>query len=135
MKRQIIFSILLLANLFVAAQAKIEFIKTTHNYDTIIQGSDGRCTFTFLNNGNEPLVISSVSTSCGCTIPEFDKKPVFPGKTGHIRVSYNTELLGKFKKTIVVKSNAGNENTSILSIRGFVKKKEKKTERKSVHGG
>jgi len=126
MKKQTIITILLFVNIAVMAQAKIEFTKNTYYYDTILQGSDGRCTFTFRNTGNEPLIISTVATSCGCTTPEFDKTPVFPGKEGQIRVSYNTELLGKFKKTIVVKSNADNENPAILSIQGFVREKKRK---------
>lgn len=105
--------------------AKIEFRQTTYNYDTITQGADGRCTFTFRNTGSEPLIISSASSSCGCTTPEYSKKPVLPGKTGKIKVKYSTETVGSFRKTVVVKSNAANAPTSVLRIKGYVREKPK----------
>ncbi len=102
----------------------IEFVQTVYDYDTIEQNSDGRCTFTFKNTGNAPLLISNASTSCGCTKPQFSTKPVLPGRTGRITVRYNTSLVGSFRKTIVVKSNAANQSTAILFIKGFVKKRK-----------
>lgn len=107
------------------AAACIEFEYSMFNYDTIEQGSDGLCTFTFRNTGSEPLIISSASSSCGCTTPEYSKKPVLPGKTGKIKVRYNTETLGSFRKTVVVKSNAANAPTTVLRIKGFVREKPK----------
>ncbi len=103
--------------------AKIEYTQTIYDYDTIVQGSDGLCTFTFRNTGGEPLIISSASSSCGCTTPEYGKKPVMPGKSGEIKVRYDTGTLGSFRKTVVVKSNAANAPTSVLRIKGFVREK------------
>lgn len=105
--------------------AWIEFTQTIYNYDTIVQGSNGQGTFTFRNTGNEPLIITSTSASCGCTMPEYSKKPVMPGGVGKIRILYNTSLLGAFNKTVVVKSNAANAPTSVLRIKGFVREKPK----------
>lgn len=103
---------------------QIEFVQTVYNYDTVTQGTNGECSFIFKNIGNAPLIISSTSASCGCTTPSFDKKPLMPGEKGKIIVKYNTSLIGAFRKTIVVKSNAANQGTSILTIKGYVKKKE-----------
>ena len=108
------------------SESRIEFIQTIYNFDTISEGSNGWCTFTFRNTGNEPLIITSTSASCGCTMPKFSKKPVLPGGTGKIEVRYNTSLLGAFNKTVVVKSNAANAPTSVLRIRGFVREKKSK---------
>lgn len=105
-------------------EPKIEFSQVVYNYDTIDQGSNGECIFTYKNIGNAPLVISKVSSSCGCTTPQVSKKPVMPGKTGIVTVKYNTSLLGAFRKTIVVKSNASNKNTAVLTIKGVVVKKK-----------
>lgn len=102
----------------------IEFVQTVYDYDTIEQNSDGRCTFTFKNTGNAPLLISNASTSCGCTKPQFSTRPILPDRTGRITVRYNTSLVGSFRKTIVVKSNATNQSTAILFIKGFVKKRK-----------
>lgn len=120
--------VIILANVPALAQsnshARIEFLFTTYNYDTIVQGSNGLCTFTFCNTGSEPLIITSTSASCGCTKPEYSKKPVMPGEVGKIQILYNTSLLGSFNKTVVVKSNAANAPTSVLRIKGFVREKK-----------
>lgn len=105
-------------------EPKIEFSQVVYNYDTIVQGSNGECTFTYKNIGNAPLVISSASSSCGCTTPQVSKEPIMPRKTGTITVKYNTSLLGSFRKTIVVNSNAKNATKSVLTIKGVVVKKK-----------
>ena len=105
-------------------EPKIEFSQVVYNYDTIDQGSNGECTFTYKNIGNAPLVISSASSSCGCTTPQVSKEPIMPGKTGTVTVKYNTSLLGTFRKTIVVNSNATNATKSVLTIKGVVVKKK-----------
>ena len=102
---------------------KIEFEQTLYNYDTILQGANGECLFIFKNIGDAPLTIFSASASCGCTTPSFNAKPVMPGRKGEITVKYNTSLVGPFRKTIVIKSNAENRRTSILTIKGYVKGK------------
>lgn len=102
---------------------RIAFTQTEYDYGTIVQHDSGLCTFTFKNTGDAPLVIYGVSTSCGCATPKFDARPLMPGKTGRVTVRYNTSKLGQFRKAIVVKSNASNQSTSVLFIKGFVKKK------------
>jgi len=103
----------------VATQDSIYFEKTTHDYGTIAYGADGGCEFVFLNKGKSPLVLTNVHASCGCTIPEWPKEPISPGKTGVIKVKYNTNLTGPFRKSISVSSNAANSLVS-LTITGSV---------------
>jgi len=103
--------------------AAIEFKYLKYDYDTIAQNSKGECVFLYKNIGNDPLVISKVSSSCGCTIPKYNKKPTMPNITDTIKVKYNTSQLGPFRKIIVVKSNAANEATVILTIKGVVVRK------------
>lgn len=101
----------------------IAFVKTTHDYGTIEQGSDGSCEFKFINKGKVPLVLSSVHASCGCTAPEWPKAPIAAGKTGVIKVKYNTAIMGSFTKSITVNSNAKN-STVLLTIKGNVTAKK-----------
>lgn len=82
----------------IACSAKIVFDKNVYDYDTIVQGANGDCVFRFTNIGDAPLVIADVNASCGCTKPRWDKKPVMPGKSGVIHVTYNTMLTGHFRK-------------------------------------
>lgn len=110
----------------IACSAKIVFDKNVYDYDTIVQGANGDCVFRFTNIGDAPLVIADVNASCGCTKPRWDKKPVMPGKSGVIHVTYNTMLTGHFRKTLVVRTNAANGNNQVLRIKGFVRQKCRK---------
>ena len=82
---------------------------------------DASHTFTLLNNGELPLVISRVVTSCGCTLPEWTNEPIAPGKTGTVKVIYDvTGRPGPFTRTISVYSN-GKTGNYVLTIKGDVK--------------
>ena len=107
------------------SNSAIQFLQTVHDFDTIDKGENGDCRFEFKNTGREPLIISSVSASCGCTSTEIVKGVVMPEDTGSISIHYNTSNIGAFYKTIVVKSNAANSPTSVLRIKGFVREKPK----------
>lgn len=100
--------------------ARIRFLETEHNYGTIQKGSDGNCEFTFVNDGNEPLILNKVKASCGCTTPSYTTKPVMPGKTGTIKVHYNTNTVSGFSKTVNVESNAVDNPRVVLKIKGTV---------------
>lgn len=99
--------------------AKIEFKDTTIDYGTIEKGSNGVRTFEFTNTGEAPLIISKVSSSCGCTIPKKPDGPIMPGKTGVIEVKYDTNRVNPIRKTITVMSNADTP-TVALKIKGLV---------------
>jgi hypothetical protein len=100
--------------------AKIEFSKDTHDYGTVKYGADGTCTFEFKNTGNEPLIISTAKGSCGCTVPEWPKEPIAPGAKGTISVKYDTKRPGAINKSVTITSNAVNEPTKVIRIKGNV---------------
>ncbi|MDO7138413.1 DUF1573 domain-containing protein [Algibacter lectus] len=108
-----------LVSFSVNAQAKIEFKTDTIDYGTIEKGSNGVREFEFTNTGNEPLIVSKVSSSCGCTIPKKPDAPIMPGKTGVIEVKYDTNRVNPIRKTITVISNAETP-TVALKIKGLV---------------
>jgi hypothetical protein len=97
----------------------IQFDSMVHDYGSIVKGSDGSCEFVFKNTGKTPLILNNVQASCGCTVPEWTREPVQPGKSGVIKVKYNTQIVSTFNKSITVTSNAKN-STVILSIKGTV---------------
>lgn len=98
----------------------ISFENTTIDYGNIKTKSNGHRIFTFKNTGDKPLILSNVRASCGCTVPEWEQSPVLPGKTGQIKVEYNTNIQGNFKKSIEVYSNDPKKSRSILFIQGNV---------------
>ncbi|MEY8019656.1 DUF1573 domain-containing protein [Muriicola sp. SD30] len=100
--------------------AKIQFKTETVDYGQIEKGSDGVRIFEFTNTGEAPLIISKVSSSCGCTIPKKPEEPIMPGATGEIQVKYDTNRVGPIRKAITVISNADTP-TKVLKIKGEVK--------------
>lgn len=126
MKKIAVFLFLGLLTWGVSAQekvAKIEFKTETVDYGEIERGSDGVRVFEFTNTGEAPLIISKVSSSCGCTIPKKPEDPILPGETGEIQVKYDTNRPGPIRKAITVLSNADTP-TKILKIKGTVKSVE-----------
>lgn len=128
MKRTFFLSTLLcVAVAMMAQQPVITFSKTEHDFGKINE-ADGRVTtiFEFKNEGMEPLVLSNVRASCGCTTPTWTRTPIEPGQTGNITVTYNPNgRPGKFSKTITITSNASTP-TSKLRIFGEVIPKQAK---------
>lgn len=100
--------------------AKITFTKETHDYGTIKNGADGTCTFEFKNTGNAPLILSDAKGSCGCTVPTWPKEPIAPGAKGVISVKYDTKRAGAINKSVTITSNASNEPTKTIRIKGTV---------------
>jgi len=87
-----------------AQNEKISFNKTEHDFG-VIGEQDGNASIDFVltNRSKEPIVISKVTASCGCTTPIWTREPIEQGKTGTISVSYNPlRRIGSFTKTITV---------------------------------
>ncbi len=106
---------------------EISFSKTVHDYGTLFQGGDGNSEFEFTNTGKEPLILSSVKSSCGCTVPSWPREPIMPGKKEVIKVKYDTKRVGPINKTITVMSNA-KTSPVVLKITGsIVKQAEENT--------
>lgn len=127
MKKQILAILLIFAALIpMAATAKkkypvISFAESTYNFGTIPENK-GKVThtFEFTNTGDANLVIIDASADCGCTVPEYPKNPIAPGKKGVIKVTYNPLYRpGGFNKVITVRSNAKPKKAH-LKITGVV---------------
>ena len=99
--------------------AGIAWTATTLDFGKIEQGKPVTAEFEFKNPSMVPLIISSVRPTCGCTVADYPKEPVQPGKSGKIAVTYNAASSGFFQKTIVITTNA-TEGTTSLVIKGEV---------------
>ncbi|MCK4662789.1 MAG: DUF1573 domain-containing protein [Bacteroidales bacterium] len=98
---------------------EISFENTKYDYGQINKGSDGICVFKFTNTGKEPLILTNLRSSCGCTVPTWPKEPINKKKSGEITVKYDTKRIAPFTKTITVYSNAKNSPVR-LTITGKV---------------
>jgi len=104
-----------------SGEGKILFTTTQHNFGTIKeQGGPAKVEFEFVNQGNGNLIIADVTAQCGCTRPEFPKKPIAPGAKGKIKVTFNPiGRPGSFTKTINVYTT-GKPKKTTLKIKGTV---------------
>lgn len=99
-----------------AAVPVFTFEKDNHEFGVIQQGEKVTYAFKFKNTGGAPLVISSASASCGCTVPEYTKSPVQPGEEGFITVTFDSEgKTGMTSKTVTLIANTI-PNTKVLTI-------------------
>lgn len=103
-----------------ASNAEITFETELHDFGTIEYEGNGTYEFKFKNTGTEPLIISNAKGSCGCTVPTYPKdKPIKPGESEVIKVTYDTKRPGNFTKTVTITSNAKTAQ-KVITIKGMV---------------
>ena len=101
-------------------QAVIQFDKEEHDFGSLLQGEVVTYSFHFTNTGSMPLIISGVTTSCGCTVGEYPHEPIAPGKSGIIKATYDSKGHHGFQsRTLTVMSNTNPAKTT-LRIKGKV---------------
>ena len=101
------------------AEAEFKFETESHDFGKIPQGKPVTYEFKFTNVGDQPLIITNVETTCGCTVPEFSKTPIKKGESGIIKASFNAAAAQPFIKQLTVKSNARTP-VKVLIIKGEV---------------
>lgn len=99
--------------------AEIKFEELYHDFGTLKKGEECVFSYKFINIGNEPLIIISAHTTCGCDVAEWPKEPIMPGKSGVIKYKYDSYRIGVFHKSTTVISNAKNANV-LLRVKGVV---------------
>lgn len=102
----------------------VEWVELTHNFGAINEDAGPvSCQFKFINRGDRPVAVTSASASCGCTTPRFDRRPVAPGDTGIVAVTFDPEgRPGRFAKKVRVDTSDGEGGTlrSSMTIKGVV---------------
>ena len=100
--------------------AHIAFTAETHNFGDIQRrGGDAEWRFEFVNDGDQPLIIKHLATTCTCLKYKYPRRPVAPGQSGHIDISYQphkTEA-GTFHRVVMVYSNS-TEGVRRLVVQG-----------------
>lgn len=119
------------------AQPVIVFDEQRHDFGTIPEkGGKVTCDFTFQNTGNEPLIISNVRTTCGCTAPQYTQEPILPGNKGNIKITFNpVGRPGKFSKSIYVYTNTDPERTILRIIGEVTRDEQEQQEQYAYHVG
>ena len=105
----------------IVKKGSFKFDTTVFNFGNILEGEQVSTEFVYTNVGDADIIISKIETSCGCTVPEYDKDPVKPGNRGSIRVRFDSNgKSGTQYKTIRIFSNS-EEDIFELVITGEVK--------------
>lgn len=87
--------------------AQITFEKTDFDFRDMKQGEQAVHVFQFKNVGNSPLILSNVLSTCGCTVPEWPRAPVYPDSLGQIKVVFDSRSrIGRQNKVITIRSNS-----------------------------
>lgn len=104
---------------------QITFATSSHDFGDIVQGDKVNYVFKFENTGTEPLILSNVLTTCGCTATSWPREPLAPGEEGEIAVSFNSAgKMGKQNKVVTVVSNAVNAQERVKIITNVLPKKD-----------
>ncbi len=99
-----------------------DFSEKEYDFGTITSGEKVTHVFKFKNTGKEPLVIQNAKGSCGCTVPEWPREPIAPGKSGEIKVQFDSKnKQGKQTKNVTITANTDPVNT-ILKVSADVEK-------------
>lgn len=104
----------------------IQFEETTYNFGTVKDGDKVKHIYKFKNTGKAPLIISDAKGSCGCTVPDWPREPIAPGKSGEIKVEFDSKNKGTEEgsnqsKRVTITANTDPVQT-YLNITGIVKK-------------
>ncbi|HEY8658414.1 MAG TPA: DUF1573 domain-containing protein [Hanamia sp.] len=85
----------------------IQMIDSVYNFGKVNDGENVVYSYRFRNTGKHPLIVSSATASCGCTVPEKPEEPIKPGETGFLKVVFSSKgRVGQVHKEVNVVSNA-----------------------------
>lgn len=107
-KSVVLLSILVLSALWLWGEKtpRVNFKEDSRDFGKVDQGEVLTHVFDFSNDGEAPLVIKRVRTSCGCTAAIVSEKKIAPGKSGKIEVTLNTRgFEGRLNKYVFVETN------------------------------
>ncbi|MEX8547477.1 MAG: DUF1573 domain-containing protein [Mucilaginibacter sp.] len=102
-------------------KAEFKFTEEKHDFGKVPQGKPVTTDFVYTNIGAEPLILTEVKPTCGCTIADYTKTPVKKGEKGSIKITYNAAVEAPFNKTIVVTSNAKTPTKYLVIVGEVVK--------------
>lgn len=93
----------------------VQWIDSVQNFGKVTDGEKIIISFHFKNTGTKPLVITNVSASCGCTVPEKPEAPIAPGEEGVIKAEFNSSgRVGMASKYVNVTCNTPTQNYTLL---------------------
>ena len=121
MKQGIIGCVFLLMAAPALAAPSITVEKPLHDFGTVTQGEKVDHLFTVRNRGDQPLTINQIRSSCGCTAATLSAKTISPGKSGEVKVTFDSaNFAGQVTKTIYLESNDPRTPSALLTMQGKI---------------
>jgi len=115
----------MLISLGILAQGPQLEIKPVHNFGTLYQNDKVEYDFIITNTGDQPLIISSTKSSCGCDMAWLlDKGPIAPGDSVAMRYKYDGKRLGPINKSVTIKSNDSEHPYVVVKTKGNIIKRK-----------
>ncbi|MDG1697607.1 MAG: DUF1573 domain-containing protein [Polaribacter sp.] len=106
--------------------AMISFDKKEYDFGIVNEGTVVETSYLVTNSGKTDLVITNAKASCGCTVPVWPRDAIKPGKTGEVKVKFNTSgKPNRQQKTITLTTNT-ESGREVLVLKGSVTPKAKK---------
>lgn len=104
----------------VSAQPVASVSKNPLELGTVPQGEKIAFSYTLTNTGNAPLVLQKVDVQCGCTVARYTRRPILPGESGEVRVTYKAGkgkgATGYQHKTVTLVTNEGSASPRFLNF-------------------
>ena len=92
------------------------FTDSIQDFGKVPRGEQVKILFHIKNTGTKPLLIASVRPSCGCTVADFTKSPIAPGREGEVNGTFDSNhgVPGQIRKTITVTTNTSPKNNMLI---------------------
>jgi len=104
----------------------IQWLDTLVNFGTVEESAKVNVKFRYKNTGTKQLIIASAVAGCACTVPDFNKAPIMPGKEGEITAVFNSTGQPKnVHKFVNVVANTLGTQQHQLTFTGEIKKANK----------
>ncbi len=104
---------------------ELTFPKTVHDFGTFSEASGPKtCTFIYKNETDIPIFIRGVVASCGCTTTEWSGKPLKPGESGEIKVTFANDTGAMIMDKSITVYMSSRVKPTILRLKGIIVKAE-----------
>jgi hypothetical protein len=99
----------------------VQWLDTVINFGSIKQGEKKTVTFHCKNTGTKPLVLTNVRPGCGCTIADYNKEAILPGKEGWVTANFDSKrFCGEVHKSVLASTNTHNDPERNLQFTGTI---------------
>ena len=103
----------------------IQWLDSIVDFDSLTMGKQLKLSFRFRNTGTKPLFLADVTAGCGCTVADYTRGAIAPGKEGEVTGAFdsNKSHPGLVRKSIFVTANTKNGAKHTLIFTGIIKEK------------